>query len=113
MDPWKLVGWIVAIFLILALAPLVGRLFYGFLIALPAAIISDARAARLRSRADAGKVRCQHSGYNHTTKVRLPCKATAVRRTPNGYYCNDHWNTHSRKGGLSYAFLLKHAQEGK
>lgn len=103
MDPWKLVGWIVAIFLTIAFAPTVLRLAYGFLIALPVALVKDCWANWTRYRADKGWLGCQ----DHRS-----CHRVATRRTPNGYFCDEHALDRRNRGSgiVSYAFFLKHAQ---
>jgi hypothetical protein len=35
-----------------------------------------------------------------------PCHKKATRRTPNGFYCEDHFAKHSRSGAVGYAFTL-------
>lgn len=97
MNPWTLVGWIVAIFLLIAFSPLLWTLF----VKLPAAIWGDLVADRRLRRAKAGKVLCEH-----------PCGAKATRQTPNGFYCESHFNDRGNaekritSGSVSYAFVL-------
>ena len=107
MNPWTLVGWIVAIFLLIAFSPLL----WGLFVKLPAAAWGDFVTDRRLRRAKAGKVTCEHSGYNHTTWVELPCPNKATRQTPNGFYCEKHFHQDGQKrtfsGSVSYALVLE------
>lgn len=89
MNPWNFIGWILVIFFVIALAPLLWEL-----VRLSGALLGDWRDARRLKRAHAGRILCGE------------CSRTATRQTPNGFYCENHFWNHSRKGGVSFAFPL-------
>lgn len=111
MNPWTLVGWVVAIFLLIALTPAVVKIVYTLFLELPAALVKDFLDARRLRRANAGKATCQHYVGGAVDGPEI-CSRTATRRTPNGFYCEAHFNNHRNgekkisTGSISYAFVL-------
>lgn len=95
MSPWNVLGWL--------LVSTIAAFALLFIVAVIVAFAKDYRAARRRRRAEEGKVRCEQEG----------CNAIAERRTPKGYFCDDHWRANRGGGAVSFAFLLKHAQKSR
>lgn len=91
-DPWTILGWLLVGLVLTPVALFVARFV--------AAVVQDARKARKHRRANAGKLRCEEP----------ECKRIAVRRTPRGYYCEDHWPPKSRWHSIGFAMLLDHAR---
>lgn len=55
--------------------------------------LTQSVATRRRHRADKGKVACYHGNAGGATK----CKNKAGWVTPHGYFCDDHWEIHSKR----------------
>ena len=49
-----------------------------------------------RKRADKGKVKCYHIERSVWSPDEEACKNKAGWVTPSGYFCDDHWEVHSR-----------------
>lgn len=106
MNPWTLIGWIVAIFLLISLSPLILAL-----LKIPVALAADLRDQRTLRRAHRGRLGCQHREADRLGGE-TSCYNVATRRTPNGFYCEDHFNDRRNaerrtfSGSVSYAFVL-------
>lgn len=58
--------------------------------------LGDAAASLWRKLADKGKIKCRHPSYGGDGTYKL-CKNKAGWVTPNGYFCDDHWEINSRR----------------
>jgi hypothetical protein len=108
MGPWDIIGWAIVAVVVLRLAWGVAYVTLGE--------VRLWRARRLRRRADAGKVTCQHVVdivEDDTVWPVRRCRNIATRRTPNGYFCDDHWREHSRTGSISFAIPLDYTKGTK
>lgn len=101
MDPVNILAWIVLAFIALALAIFLGMILKVY--------IDQKLSDRKRKRAHAGKVRCEEREE--------PCQQIAVRVTPNGYFCGEHWQQNSQRAGayatVSWGHVLNHAMKGR
>lgn len=118
MDkPWAIIGWIV----VAVIGACIAAFAFGMIRVLVSQMFTDWR----RKRAHAGKVTCEGEDVERifgdernlvgSDKVVHKCNQIAVRVTPNGYFCDDHWMENSRKvgmyAGISYGHLLNHAMK--
>lgn len=112
--PWAIIGWIILAVIVICLAAFSLGVVEGF----AKQFYADWR----RKRAHAGKVTCQGEDVEkiygdernriRDDKVTHKCKKIATRVTPNGYFCDDHWEENSRRygyyAGISYGHKLNH-----
>lgn len=96
MSPWTVLGWLLVVFVTLVfILPIVVRLG----IAIGEGVRDELKLYRLR-RAHKGKVTCEQKD----------CRLRATRKTPRGFYCEDHFKEHWRYAGGQYAFPLKYTR---
>lgn len=107
MDPVTLLAWLGIILVGLVI------LFYfvaPLVIALAVLVYEvgkDYRADWHLRRAHKGKVKCEWRQWRQGDKR---CSEIAVRQTPQGVFCEDHWHRRSGFGAVSYAHMLDHAR---
>lgn len=103
MKPWDYVGWAVIWLGILSGMAVLLLALYVYL----AVEIKQRLTDRKRRRAHAGKIVCEDS----------TCNRIAVRETPHGYYCSEHWEEKSvrrtRGGWVTWSHILNHALKGR
>lgn len=101
MDSVQILAWIIIGFIVLVIATFVGMVLKT--------IIGQWLSDWKRKRAHAGKVKCE--------EAHEPCQQVAVRVTPNGYFCGEHWQQNSQRSGayasVSWGHVLNHAMKGK
>jgi len=79
-DSWNVIGWFVIICGCLAAAVVVGTIVKVYV----QEWLTDVK----RKRAHAGKLKCESEEK---------CGKLAIRITPRGYFCEDHWEANSKK----------------
>lgn len=67
--------------------------------------MASASQRHQRNRADKGKVKCYERLYNGVDSDR--CKSKAGWVTPNGYFCDEHWEKNSRRAGSKVRWATK------
>lgn len=102
MDSWNIIGWaLIILSVVLALVWFVGVLRRA---------IPQWRATRKHRRAHAGKVQCE-------SREGDKCQRVAIKVTPHGYFCSEHWLQNVRVktlyGGYSWSHDLEHAVKGR
>lgn len=104
MNPWNIIGWFLLI--ILVIIPVT-----AFLVRLAVAIVADLREARKMRRANAGKVRCEHT---EPGPDQVRCTNIATRRCPRGLACEEHMHDRRlQEMTISFAFPLDHHRRPK
>lgn len=103
MSPWTVLGWLIVGLVAVPFAVWGIRLLWALLVSLPVALFKDVRDQWRLRRAHKGKARCAEEG----------CRNIATRRTPRGFYCEEHLHNGSRYRSVSYAFPLDHANPRK
>ena len=87
---------------------LVLAIMLGYILVSPkfSSFLGQKRTDRKRRRAHDGKLTCEETSY--------PCSKIAVRLTPNGYFCEDHWEARSKRmleggGHVRWSHILYHS----
>lgn len=110
-DSWNIIGWLILIFVAALTGITLGKVAWIF--------FDGWRTARRFKRAQAGKVRCEEArsvqrgdGFGYET---AHCPNRATRQTPNGFFCEEHYHSHSQlrtlTGGVSFAIPLDYTKE--
>lgn len=117
-TPWAILGWIaVSAFVVVVV---------GVLFVIAKEVISQLLTDRRRKRAHRGKVKCEGGEWVKIygdernqildDKKYIKCPLIATRKTPKGYFCEEHWSENSYKGGMyagvSYGHKLNHVYTG-
>lgn len=95
---WTIIDLVIGFFIVLI------GLYFGF-----KSYLKQAQTNLRRSRAHAGKVRCEDEKED--------CNSIATRVTPNGYFCDIHWLENSRRltssALVSWSHILNHVLKGR